>query len=47
MSKMKDAWLDEAEKERMMREEGITQQTLDKMQAWIEKGQQEKNENDK
>ena len=36
MSKMKDESIDIAEKERMMREAGITKETLDKMQAWID-----------
>lgn len=35
MSHMKDKFIDLAEKERMMREAGITKETLDKMQAWI------------
>jgi len=47
MSKMKDSWLDEAEKERMMREAGITKQTLEKMQAWIENLSKESNDKDK
>ena len=36
MSKMKDEFLDIVEKERMMREAGITKETLAKMQAWID-----------
>jgi hypothetical protein len=32
---MKDEAISIAEKERMMREAGITKETLDKMQAWI------------
>lgn len=35
MSRMKDEAINIAEKERMMREAGITKETLDKMQAWI------------
>jgi hypothetical protein len=33
---MKDESIDLAEKERMMREAGITQDTLVKIQAWID-----------
>lgn len=36
MSRMKDEAISIAEKERMMREAGITKETLDKMQAWID-----------
>jgi hypothetical protein len=32
---MKDEAIDIAEKERMMREAGITKETLDKIQSWI------------
>jgi exonuclease V gamma subunit len=32
---MKDEAIDLAEKERMMREAGITKETLDKIQSWI------------
>lgn len=42
MSKMKNEWLDMAEKERMMREAGVTKETLDKMQVWIENANKEK-----
>ena len=46
MSKMKDEFLDLAEKERMMREAGITKDTLNKMQAWIDNANTKKESND-
>lgn len=46
MSKMKDEFIDIAEKERMMREAGITKDTLAKMQAWIDNANQKRETND-
>lgn len=46
MSKMKDEFIDIAEKERMMREAGITKDTLAKMQAWIDNANQKREPND-
>ena len=46
MSKMKDEFLNIAEKERMMREAGLTKETLDKIQAWIEKSSKKGEPND-
>jgi len=46
MSKMKDEFLDIAEKERMMREAGITKETLEKMQAWINNASKKGESND-
>ena len=46
MSRMKDEAINIAEKERMMREAGITKETLDKIQMWIDKANKEGDAND-
>lgn len=46
MSRMKDEAINIAEKERMMREAGITKETLDKMQAWIDSSNKKGEPND-
>lgn len=46
MSRMKDEFIDMVEKERMMREAGITKDTLDKMQAWIDNANKKKESDD-
>ena len=46
MSRMKDEFIDISEKERMMREAGITKDTLAKMQAWIDSTNTKKESDD-
>jgi hypothetical protein len=46
MSKMKDEALEIAEKERMMREAGLTKETLDKIQSWINNANKKGESND-
>jgi hypothetical protein len=46
MSKMKDEALEIAEKERMMREAGLTKETLDKIQLWINNANKKGESND-
>jgi hypothetical protein len=43
---MKDESIDIAEKERMMREAGITQDTLAKIQAWIDNASKKEDPDD-
>ena len=46
MSKMKNEALDIAEKERLMREAGLTKETLDKIQSWINNASKKGESND-
>ena len=46
MSKMKDEALEIVEKERMMREAGLTKETLDKIQSWINNASKKGESND-